>query len=59
VALGITSVTARIVPSSLILFILMVEAIRSSENSALPRATWCIIQEDGILQHKHCFEKIA
>jgi hypothetical protein len=43
-------VTANVVPRSLILFILMMEAIRSSETLALTRATLCYISEDGILQ---------
>jgi hypothetical protein len=43
-------VTANVVPSSPILPILMMEAIRSSEASALTR-TWRLhIPEDGILQ---------
>jgi hypothetical protein len=43
-------ITTNIVSSSLILFTLMMEVIRSSETPALTGATWRHIQEDGILQ---------
>jgi hypothetical protein len=42
-------VTANVL-GSLILFILMMEAILSSELSIPTRATWHHIPEDGILQ---------
>jgi hypothetical protein len=42
--------TANVVPSSLIIFTLMTEAIRSSETSVITRATWRQTPEDGILQ---------
>jgi hypothetical protein len=38
------------VPSSQILVTLMMEAIHSSETSALTGTTWCNIPEGGILQ---------
>jgi hypothetical protein len=50
-------VTANIVPSSLILVDLMVEAIHSFESSVLTRATWHNIPEDTIL-HSHCRENL-
>jgi hypothetical protein len=45
-------VTADVVPSSPILFTLMMKAIRSSQTSVLTRATLCNTPEDGIL-HIH------
>jgi hypothetical protein len=42
-------VTANVVPGSLILPTLMMEAICSSKTSVLRRATWRHIAEDGIL----------
>jgi hypothetical protein len=49
-------VTANI-PSSPILVTLMMEPIHSSETLVLSRATWCNIQEDGIL-YSHCCENL-
>jgi hypothetical protein len=45
------------VPTSLILFTLMMEAIHSSETSICTRATQRGIQEDGIL-HSHRRENL-
>jgi hypothetical protein len=42
-------VTANVVPSSPILFTLMIEAIRSPRTPVLSRATRLHIPEDGIL----------
>jgi hypothetical protein len=42
-------VTANLVHSSLILFTLMMEAMRSSKTSFLTRAKWLHIPEDGNL----------
>jgi hypothetical protein len=47
-------VTANYVPSSMILFSLMMVAIRSSETSVLIRATRRDIPEDGILHSHRC-----
>jgi hypothetical protein len=50
-------VTANFIPSSLILSIMMVQAIRFSETSVLTRATLCYIPEDGIL-NSHRLENL-
>jgi hypothetical protein len=47
-------VSANIAPGSLILFILMTEAICSSETLVLTRATQLHIPEDGILHSNRC-----
>jgi hypothetical protein len=49
-------VTANVVSSSLILFALMMEAIRSSETSVLTRATWRHIPDD--ILHSHSSENL-
>jgi hypothetical protein len=48
-------VTANIVPSSLILVTLMMEALRSSETSVLTRSAWCNIPEHGTLRFEYCW----
>jgi hypothetical protein len=50
-------VTARVVPSSLILVTLMKEAQSSSETSVLTRTTWRNVPEDDIL-HSHRSENL-
>jgi hypothetical protein len=55
--LAVTSNTANVVPSSLILFNPMMEAIRSSETSVLTRPTRRHIPEDDIL-HSHRRENL-
>jgi hypothetical protein len=47
-------VTADVVPSSLILFGLMIEAIRSSETSVLTRTSRNYIPDDAIL-NEECY----
>jgi hypothetical protein len=51
------AVTANVVPKSLTLVTLMMEAIRSSETSILTRATLRNIPENGI-PHSHCRESL-
>jgi hypothetical protein len=47
-------VTANVVSSSLILFTLMMEALRSSEMSVITRATQRIIPGGGIVHSHRC-----
>jgi hypothetical protein len=49
--------TLAVVPKSLILFILMMESICSSETSLLTRAKQRNIPEDGILQEQIWFSR--
>jgi hypothetical protein len=56
--LGTTlTVISNVFPSSLVVFILMMQAISSSETFVLTRATWRQIPEDGILP-SHCCENL-
>jgi hypothetical protein len=52
-----SAVTSKFVPSSLILFTLMMVATGFSETSVLTTATWRHILEDGVL-HSHCRENL-
>jgi hypothetical protein len=52
-------VTPNIVPGSLILVSLMMEAICSSKTLVLTRATWCNILEDNILHSHRCENLIS
>jgi hypothetical protein len=47
-------VSANVVPSSQILFTLMMEAVRSPEISVLTRATWSNIPHNDILHSYRC-----
>jgi hypothetical protein len=49
--------TANVVPSSPIPVTLVMDAIRSSETSAITRATWRNIPEVSII-HSHCRENL-
>jgi hypothetical protein len=50
-------VTTNDVSSSLVLFVLIMEEIYSTETSVLTNATDCHIPEDGCL-HSHCLENL-
>jgi hypothetical protein len=50
-------VTANVVPSSMIIFTLTMEAIRSSETLVITTATRRNIPEHGII-HSHCHENL-
>jgi hypothetical protein len=50
-------VTANVVPSSPILFTLMIEALRSSKTPVSTRVTWGNFPEDAIL-HSHRRENL-
>jgi hypothetical protein len=54
---NLESYTASVVPTSLILFILMMEAILFSETSVLTRTTLRYISEGGVL-HSHLREDL-
>jgi hypothetical protein len=50
-------VTANVIPCSLILFALIMEAIISSETSVITRVTGPHVPEDGVL-HSHSCENL-